>query len=80
MIQDTNQRIKSNNGTHFVTSAEPDMPNSHFIDNGISNVQLEHTKVGWFDYLQSTLGILDKISKLGFSLNCLTSYSDVEKK
>lgn len=34
----------------------------------------------WFNYLQETLDSLDRFSRRGFSFNCLTSYSDEDRK
>ncbi len=64
----------------FITSAEPDQKADYGVASGISNVRLGRTDTEWFDYLQSTLDALNRTSRLGFAFNCLTSYSDEDKK
>jgi len=50
------------------------------LASGIFNVRLGRSDAEWFDYLQTTLDVLDRTSSLGFAFNCLTSYSDEDKK
>ena len=50
------------------------------LASGIFNVRLGRSDAEWFDYLQATLDVLDRTSSLGFAFNCLTSYSDEDKK
>lgn len=64
----------------FISAAEPDAIADYGVASGIFNVRLGRTEAEWYDYLQATLDILDKTSRLGFAFNCLTSYSDEDKK
>lgn len=64
----------------FINAAEPDTIADYGMASGIFNVRLERTDAEWHDYLQTTLDLLDQTSHLGFSFNCLTSYSDEDKK
>lgn len=64
----------------FIAAREPDRPADYGIASGIFNVRLERSDAEWFDYLQATLDLLDRTSLRGFSFNCLTSYSDADKK
>lgn len=64
----------------FIAATEPDRPADYGIASGIFNVRLERSDAEWFDYLQATLDLLDRTSLRGFSFNCLTSYSDADKK
>ncbi|WP_420600109.1 class I SAM-dependent methyltransferase [Neptuniibacter sp.] len=64
----------------FITAGEPDKATDYAVASGIFNVRLDRTDEEWFEYFQDTLDILDRSSKLGFSFNCLTSYSDEDKK
>ncbi|MFM9384324.1 class I SAM-dependent methyltransferase [Pseudomonas sp. UV AK001] len=64
----------------LLTASKPDVVNDYSVASGIFNVRLKRTDVEWYDYLQETLDVLDKSSRLGFSFNCLTSYSDEDKK
>jgi SAM-dependent methyltransferase len=63
---------------HFVVSSEPPGIADYGIASGIFNVSLGHTKEAWGKYLEDTLEVLDRTSRLGFAFNCLTSYSDRE--
>lgn len=80
MIIAAEQRHAADDKARFVISAEPDHKADFSVASGIFNVRLGRTDIEWFDYLQSTLDVLDRTSVLGFSFNCLTSYSDEEKK
>ena len=80
MIKAAVQRYATDDHTHFITSAELDQPADYGVASGIFNVRLERTDAEWFDYLLDTLDMLDRTSSLGFAFNCLTSYSDENKK
>ncbi|MBB5020530.1 SAM-dependent methyltransferase [Chitinivorax tropicus] len=80
MIKAAEQRYAAVNQVRFITSAEPDLPADYCVASGIFNVRMERTDAEWFDYLQATLDILDRNSRYGFSFNCLTSYSDEDKR
>ena len=64
----------------FLTAAEPDVKADYSVASGIFNVRLERTDNEWYSYLQATLDTLNATSRLGFAFNCLTSYSDEDKK
>lgn len=80
MISAAIQRHSTAAQARFITSAEPDQLADYGVASGIFNVRLERTDAEWFDYLQATLDILDRTCNLGFAFNCLTSYSDKDKK
>lgn len=80
MIQAAGRRHVAVNQARFITSAEPDQVADYGVASGIFNVRLGRSDAEWFDYLQGTLDVLDRTSRLGFAFNCLTSYSDEEKK
>lgn len=80
MIKVAEQRHATADQTRFITSAEPDEVADYGLASGIFNVRLGRSDAEWFDYLQATLDVLDRTSSLGFAFNCLTSYSDEEKK
>jgi SAM-dependent methyltransferase len=80
MIKVAEERHVNAGHARFVTSAEPDGVADYGLASGIFNVRLGRSDAEWFDYLQATLDVLDRTSSLGFSFNCLTSYSDEEKK
>lgn len=80
MVQAAESRYKARPAARFIAKAEPDIVADYGIASGIFNVRLGRTDSEWFDYLQTTLDVLDKTSRLGFAFNCLTSYSDQDKK
>jgi SAM-dependent methyltransferase len=80
MISAASDRHALTPHARFINSAEPDILADYGVASGIFNVRLKRTDDEWYDYLQSTLDILDRTSRYGFSFNCLTSYSDEEKK
>lgn len=80
MIKAAQQRHANADQGRFVTSAEPDQMADYGVASGIFNVRLGRTDAEWFDYVQGTLDVLDRTSSLGFAFNCLTSYSDEDKK
>jgi len=64
----------------FIISEKPDQTADYGVASGIFNVRLGRMDAEWFDYLQETLDALDRTCSRGFAFNCLTSYSDEEKK
>jgi hypothetical protein len=80
MIRSAEQRHTADTQARFIISAKPDQQADYGVASGIFNVRLGRTDAEWFDYLQATLDDLDRTSTLGFAFNCLTSYSDEDKK
>ena len=64
----------------FIVSAEPDKISDYGVASGIFNVRLGRSDEEWRLYLEATLDVLDRTSRIGFAFNCLTSYSDPEKQ
>ena len=79
MIQAAEHRYQGKTKAHFVVSSEPDQVADFGIASGIFNVRLDRSDEEWKAYLETTLDLLDSTSRLGFSFNCLTSYSDADK-
>ncbi|WP_416398650.1 class I SAM-dependent methyltransferase [Allohahella sp. A8] len=80
MTQAAQSRNAQSRKARFITATEPDTVSDYGVASGIFNVRLKRTDDEWYDYLKATLDVLDRTSKLGFSFNCLTSYSDEDKK
>ncbi len=80
MIKVAERRRTAADQARFITAAEPDEAADYGLASGIFNVRLERSDAEWFDYLQATLDVLHRTSKLGFAFNCLTSYSDEERR
>ncbi|MBG6199730.1 SAM-dependent methyltransferase [Labrenzia sp. EL_13] len=64
----------------FILGTEPDSTSDFGFASGIFNVRLGSSDDEWLNYLETTLDVLDRTSRRGFAFNCLTSYSDEDKK
>ncbi len=80
MIQAAGQRYQQTQHLRFISSSEPDEIADYGIASGIFNVRQRRSDDEWRTYLEATLDVLDRTSRIGFSFNCLTSYSDLDKK
>lgn len=80
MIKAAVQRHTATGQARFIAAAEPDLVADYGLASGIFNVRLGCSDAEWLDYLQDTLDVLDRTSSLGFAFNCLTSYSDEDKR
>jgi cyclopropane fatty-acyl-phospholipid synthase-like methyltransferase len=79
MVQAAEQRYKNESKARFVASNEPYINADYGVASGIFNVRLGRSDDEWRSYLETTLDILNRTSRLGFAFNCLTSYSDADK-
>jgi SAM-dependent methyltransferase len=79
MIRASEQRYKDKRHVRFVLSGEPDQVADYGVASGIFNVRLGRSDDDWRAYLEATLDVLDRTSRVGFAFNCLTSYSDKNK-
>jgi SAM-dependent methyltransferase len=79
MIRSAQLRYQGADNARFVLSSEPDGVADYGIASGIFNVRLGRSDAEWREYVEATLDILDRTSRIGFSFNCLTSYSDSDK-
>ncbi|MHC8349689.1 class I SAM-dependent methyltransferase [Pseudomonas sp. RT4P38] len=80
MIEAAKQRYMGAPEARFISASEPDSVADYVVASGIFNVRLGRSDAGWLTYLENTLDVLDRTSRLGFAFNCLTSYSDEDKK
>lgn len=79
MIRAAEQRSQDTNQARFILASEPDQVADYGVGSGIFNVRLGRSDAEWRVYLEATLDALDQTSRIGFSFNCLTSYSDADK-
>ena len=79
MIDAARTRLAGRGNARLVTGGSPDAFNDYGIASGIFNVRLGRTDAEWQAYVEQTLDALDRSSRLGFSFNCLTSYSDADR-
>lgn len=79
MITAAVRRYKDQFQARFVLSSEPNQVADFGVASGIFNVRMGRSDEEWRTYLEATLDVLDRTSRVGFAFNCLTSYSDKEK-
>jgi SAM-dependent methyltransferase len=80
MIEAANLRYKDKKNVYFKVTDKPSLVSDYGVASGIFNVRLGENDVDWLKYIEGTLDILSQTSKKGFAFNCLTSYSDKDKK
>jgi SAM-dependent methyltransferase len=80
MIQAAELRNAASSNARFIRATEPDVVGDYGVASGIFTLRLGRTDADCYTALQATLDALDRSSRLGFSFNCLTSYSDEDKK
>lgn len=80
MVLAAKSRYAGSQNASFSVGAEPSQDSDYAIASGIFNVKLEHSDAEWLRYIWQTLDVLDRTSLKGFAFNCLTSYSDEDKK
>lgn len=79
MVTAARARYAGDAAATFVVASEP-APAMYGIASGILNVKMGHTNDSWHQYFCDTLHTLDRSSTHGFAFNCLTSYSDEDRK
>lgn len=79
MINAAEKRYKDHPQVRFVLSSEPNQVADFGVASGIFNVRMGRSDDEWRSYLEDTLDVLDRTSRVGFAFNCLTSYSDADK-
>ena len=80
MIAAARSRHTTSDLVRFVVGSEPPALADYCVASGIFNVRLERSDAEWRDYMAETIDVLDHSSVHGFAFNCLTSYSDAERK
>lgn len=80
MIATAQRRHDGDAHARFVCMAAPDQAADFGVASGIFNVRQQRLDAEWREYIENTLHELDRTSIRGFAFNCLTSYSDEEKK
>lgn len=80
MIKVAKKRQGLDRRVRFVASSQPHETADYSVASGVFNVRLGSSDEEWENYLETTLDILDKTSVRGFAFNCLTLYSDEDKR
>ena len=78
MIEKAKEQIKSP-FANFEIGSEPKEIADFSVASGIYNVRQNQPDDEWLSYIKSTLDVLDRTSRKGFSFNALTSYSAPDK-
>lgn len=80
MIQAARKRYINADNAHFVRSNQLEEIADYTVASGIFNVRTTQSDLEWQYYLEYTLDLMNRFSRYGFAFNCLTSYSDPDKK
>lgn len=80
MVDAARRRHAHNTGAQFSTTVPADTVVDYGVASGIFNVRLHHRDEAWQAHLLATLDLLDRSTRRGFAFNCLTSYSDEDRK
>ena len=80
MVAAAQERYQGNKAAEFIVASEPDRIADYTVASGIFNVRQQRSDAEWFDYILKTLDVMNASSARGFSFNCLSSYSDEDKK
>lgn len=80
MVLAARSRHAANQAAHFSSILSPNTLVDYSVASGIFNVRLRHTDADWEEHLLTTLDLLNASTRLGFAFNCLTSYSDEDRK
>lgn len=80
MVVAARQRFSGRENASFCISSCAEKKADYSVASGIFNVRLGRSDIEWFRYLESMLDNLNESCERGFSFNCLTSYSDADKK
>jgi SAM-dependent methyltransferase len=80
MIEQAKKRYPESDAARFVQLADLRQMQvaDYSVASGILNLKFEVAEEKWQEYILDTIHILNDKSKLGFSFNALTSYSDSE--
>ena len=79
MIEAARNRLEGAQNAQFIVAGEPPRQADYGMASGIFNVRQAHSDEDWLVYMEATLDRLDETSRIGFSFNCLTRYSDTDK-
>ena len=80
MVEAAQDRFGSAHTARFIVSDKPDRVADYGLASGIFNVRQQRNDEEWRRYILAVLTTLDQTSRKGFAFNCLTSYSDANKK
>jgi SAM-dependent methyltransferase len=79
MIRTARQVNGEGPSCRFGSAVSDLVPADLAVASGIFNVKLRTPTTTWTDYVLDTIGCLDRLSRLGFGFNLLTSYADRDR-
>lgn len=79
MVESAQKRFDNLTHLQFKNSALLTEVADYSVASGIFNVRLKNDEDSWWKYITTILDNMNANSRLGFSFNCLTTYSDTEK-
>ena len=80
MIRAATERYSHLGNADFLKSTVPLGTVDYCVASGIFNVKSDCSNENWLEYIYDLLNAINGVSLRGFSFNCLTSYSDTDKK
>ncbi len=80
MIQAAQKHYLNYKGVEFKEASNISSMSDFIVASGIFNIKLNSKESVWRNYIYKTLDDFNKYSEKGFSFNCLSSYSDAEKR
>jgi len=80
MIDAAKRRHDKYKDARFIINSKPDKISDFSIASGIFNVRLKKNDLEWFSYMRCVLDNLNFASARGFAFNCLTAFSESDKK
>lgn len=79
MVEAAKNRHRQSTNSQFEVASYPLRNADYSVASGIFNVTLNRSQLEWEDYVKDVLDHLYERSDIGFSFNCLSSYSDKHK-
>ncbi|MBW4710818.1 class I SAM-dependent methyltransferase [Roseobacter sp. YSTF-M11] len=80
MVEAAKARYAHPDRVDFLCASQPDRVSDYCVASGIFNVRQNRTDAEWGAFLENTLDMIHESSARGFAFNCLTAYSDADKK
>ena len=80
MIRAACQQHEGDQQARFITASLPGQVADYSIASGIFNVRLHFDDDEWMEYILYVIDNMNRLSRIGFAFNCLTSYSDEHLK
>lgn len=80
MIAAAREQAASLSDVRFEIGEIPSAPVDYVVTSGIFNVRLDFAAADWARYVEGRIEAMNGAGQRGFAFNCLSLYSDVEKR